>query len=194
MHEFRENEINKILFQKMKEAHPQEINIIHILSFAPSGLSQFDLFRIANLKKVSIYHEETNDVNYGDWEAFLKKLILQTKPEIGKAQSLNSKSEKEEIQSQMKSLHDDLSEHSLKYTKSISHMSGSNVKSKLSINKDCWNMGFQILMNEYMQDIDQQRFSLQNTFKSYLKNHVLADKDRQDYFRGYLKYMSILSR
>jgi len=73
-------------------------------------------------------------------------------------------------------------------------MSGSNVKSKLSINKDCWNMGFQILKNEYMQDIDQQRFSLQNTFKSYLKNHVLADKDRQDFFRGYLKYMSILSR
>jgi mevalonate kinase len=41
-----EQKINKIFYRKMKRDFKNEINIIHILSFAAVGLSEYDLDRI----------------------------------------------------------------------------------------------------------------------------------------------------
>ena len=56
----------------MKEKYRDEINIIHLMSFAPHGFTPFDLTLITKDSHGKMFHHERKDIiNYGNWENIL---------------------------------------------------------------------------------------------------------------------------
>ena len=69
-----ENKINKFIYHILQQQFPSEILVIHLLSIAPSGLSEFDLVRLA----LMINPEKDN---FSEWHNFLNKVITSDKPQ-----------------------------------------------------------------------------------------------------------------
>ena len=59
--QIEEQMINEQVYKRILDAYPQEIKVIHALSFAPSGLSEYDIYRIILLLNA----KETDKISYG---------------------------------------------------------------------------------------------------------------------------------
>lgn len=65
-------QMNKVIYNKIKEYYPREINVLNLLSFAPQGLLLDDIIRIIHMAE----QDRASKLEFGDWKCFVEDVIL----------------------------------------------------------------------------------------------------------------------
>ena len=72
--DYADREMNRLIYNKIKEVYPDEINVLNLMSCAPQGMLLDDLTKAILMSE----QEQTtsNKINFGAWKTFIENIIL----------------------------------------------------------------------------------------------------------------------